>query len=265
MGMIERLVKHLWEYTKNVKMAHPFPKITYFEALSRFGSDKPDLRYPFEILQLSRQGDQVIEALPLSMEACPSTFKTKDFDDEDWLSLEQSLPLNNIKICGSDQLAKLLNVQQGEDFSSPNSVLLVASRSTREHIGSTLLGKVRNHLIKRLEMKGLAQNYRTSEVAFLWVYDFPLLAKATTGGESPLTGQPSRMYESLHHPFTAPIAEDVHLLESDPLAVRGQHYDLVLDGCEIGGGSIRIHSADLQEYILRDIIKVSVGSPCERY
>ena len=95
---------------------------------------------------------------------------------------------------------------------------------------------------------------RGEEDELVWITDFPLLkpkedSEPGQGGESGLA--------STHHPFTSPKMEDIHLLETEPLKVRGEHYDLVINGVELGGGSARIHDAELQKYILKDIIKVS--------
>jgi aspartyl-tRNA synthetase len=93
-----------------------------------------------------------------------------------------------------------------------------------------------------------------SQYNFLWVEGFPLFSPAeSTSG----TSSSSPMLSATHHPFTAPVAEDLHLLHSSPEKVRGQHYDLVLNGVEIGGGSIRIHSPKLQMFVFEQILKVS--------
>lgn len=105
------------------------------------------------------------------------------------------------------------------------------------------MGRLRLKLAQLLQEKELL-TIPVDQHEFLWVYDFPLF----TMGED--------RFEATHHPFTAPNEDDFSLLETDPARVRGHHYDLVLNGTEIGGGSIRIHSAALQEYVLRNIMQV---------
>ena len=110
------------------------------------------------------------------------------------------------------------------------------------------MGKLRLEMANQLEAQGL--KLRSDSFNFLWVCDFPLFLPSDDGG----------VIESAHHPFTAPHPDDVHLLKSDPLKVRGQHYDLVLNGSEIGGGSVRIHQAEMQEYVLKEILKEDVST-----
>lgn len=104
------------------------------------------------------------------------------------------------------------------------------------------MGKLRLEMANRLEDQGL--RLRSDGFNFLWVVDFPLFLPSDDDGS----------IESAHHPFTAPHPRDEHLLKSDPLKVRGQHYDLVLNGSEIGGGSVRIHQSEMQEYVLKEVL-----------
>ena len=104
------------------------------------------------------------------------------------------------------------------------------------------MGRMRIEMADHLETLGV--KIRSQGFNFLWVIDFPLFTPAEEG-----------RVESTHHPFTAPHPDDAHLLLSSPLEVRGLHYDLVLNGSEIGGGSMRIHQADLQQFVLADILK----------
>ncbi|KAF9350870.1 hypothetical protein BGX26_011009 [Mortierella sp. AD094] len=119
--------------------------------------------------------------------------------------------------------------------------------------GQTTLGKVRLELANTLQSKGLLEIPNT-QYNFLWVEGFPLFSPAE---DAPTTETGSRRLTATHHPFTAPVAEDLHLLTSSPEKVRGQHYDLVLNGVEIGGGSIRIHSPKLQSFIFERILQMT--------
>lgn len=259
MAIMEGLVKSLWTTmlgSKNTLESSSFPLMTYTEAIGRYGSDKPDTRYNFEIEDLALESGQVTELLPIGHGPfLKGTFILEDFDNDDWVSLKKEVDLTNVIPIGMPKLAKSLNLTPSSDNSSWSQYIgFIASRNLEDHVGSTTLGRIRTHLMRRLEAKGILERHKLKDNAFLWVYDFPLLARAEK--VSDLTGNPFRQFQSMHHPFTAPVAGDLHLIETEPLKVRGQHYDLVLNGCEIGGGSIRIHSADLQEYILRQVIQL---------
>ncbi|PJF16539.1 Aspartate--tRNA ligase, partial [Paramicrosporidium saccamoebae] len=236
MQTTEETVKKLWKQVLGNELAQSFPRMTYKEALSRFGSDKPDTRYPFLIENLGEKGHFVTEKL---------TIPPIEFGPRIWDSISAMIE-------GKAGIA--IDGRMVEELVQPDSTVeITVTRDTTDHVGSTLLGKVRSFIIRKLEETNQSTRYQKQKLAFLWVYDFPLLARAANDPDS---GLPPRVFESMHHPFTAPVPEDLHLLASSPLQVRGQHYDLVLNGSEIGGGSIRIHSAELQEYILRDIIQL---------
>jgi aspartyl-tRNA synthetase len=137
--------------------------------------------------------------------------------------------------------------------------LFVARRPARADGGSTLLGDLRLRLAQELEHRegGFARSPRPH---FVWITEFPLFTRADGDKAHLARGR----WSSTHHPFTAPMAEDVELLGSrdapasdEQLAqIRGQHYDLVLNGQEVGGGSVRIHGADVQEHVMRNVLRV---------
>jgi aspartyl-tRNA synthetase len=108
-----------------------------------------------------------------------------------------------------------------------------------------ILGRIRLECGELLKKRGKLE-IPSDQFDFLWVVDFPLMTYEEEHGR----------YVASHHPFTSPVPEDSHLLDSDPKRVRGQHYDLVLNGVELGGGSIRIHQADLQKKIFEDVLKI---------
>lgn len=121
--------------------------------------------------------------------------------------------------------------------------------------GSTPIGELRRFLIEKGLEKGIIR--APASWHFLWVTEFPLFTPTSKAGLSAGEGQQSEAgISSTHHPFTAPHEDDFHHFATDPLKVRAQHYDLVLNGVELGGGSRRIHDPELQRYILKDIIKV---------
>jgi aspartyl-tRNA synthetase len=109
----------------------------------------------------------------------------------------------------------------------------------------SILGKVRLECAALLKKRGLL-SIPADVYHFLWVVDFPLMTRDETDGR----------YVATHHPFTAPVPEDVELLNTQPHAVRGQHYDIVLNGMELGGGSIRIHQSEIQKHVFESILKI---------
>lgn len=267
MATMESLVKHLWRATLGVELSDPFPHITYAEALSTYGTDKPDMRHreTLPIRRVASDGDWVEELL--SLDGIP-------LDEQEHRALArlaEDEAMNSIS--GPLAFLSLLNPSASPPpFTSESPVVsLRASRRLSDHVGTTALGRVRGLVLKMLRDRGGSlPDGSVADIgkgwAFVWVTDFPLLARREAALEQNVP-YPSK-YESMHHPFTAPHPEDLEHFAEEPLRVRGQHYDLVLNGCEVGGGSIRIHSAALQEYILRHIIKVwcprhaTVAYPC---
>lgn len=230
MEPVETLVKAIVKEFCGVNITEAFPRLDYDQAINAYGSDKPDIRYAFEIDCVKEEGNEVMEALQL--DAIP----------------EKLRPVNNLPSLSEADISLLQ-----EKY--PNLESVYASRRPKQcHAGSTPLGKIRTALISKIEEGGLQKYYRDDLVpgkGFIWVQNFPLFKPYTDAG------CPSRKFESMHHPFTAPVPEDKHLLETNPLTVRGQHYDLVWNGVEVGGGSLRIHSAELQERIMRGISGMS--------
>jgi aspartyl-tRNA synthetase len=135
-----------------------------------------------------------------------------------------------------DALRQKLAIEEGDLILFAADVWLAACE---------VLGQIRLKCAECLEKLGKLSR-RKETYDFFWVVDFPLLT----------FDKESQRYVSSHHPFTAPLAEDVQLLDSEPLKVRGQHYDLVLNGTELGGGSIRIHQSDIQQKLFTDLLKI---------
>ena len=135
-----------------------------------------------------------------------------------------------------DKLKTELNIENGD------IVFFAASEWEK---ACSILGRVRLEAAELLQLRGLLKLDK-NDFKFLWVIEFPLMLMDEEAGR----------YVSSHHPFTAPVPEDIELLKSDPVKVRGQHYDLVLNGVELGGGSIRIHQPDLQKLIFEEVLKI---------
>jgi aspartyl-tRNA synthetase len=250
-GLLEGLVAHVFRETIGVEISRPFPRLPYDEAMDRYGSDKPDLRFGLEIVDLSsvfsgagfrvfaealEQGG-VVRGLPVPGGA--------DFSRSELGKLEEAVKKGG--------LGGMVWLKVADGIQSPLSkyvseeILREAARQARLNSGDLLLlcagprktvsqalGELRLRIAKE---RGLIPQDRW---AFAWIVDFPLFKLSEEG-----------RIESEHHPFTSPKDEDLPFLESDPLRVRAKCYDLVLNGVELASGSIRIHRRDLQERIFK--------------
>ncbi|XP_071802616.1 aspartate--tRNA ligase, mitochondrial-like [Asterias amurensis] len=262
-SMIEQLLEYAWPQEKP-KLNPPFPRISYSQAMDEYGSDKPDTRFEFKIKDVTgilkgsgssifNSDDEDFTVRAINCKGAMDHLKSKDYehlqseakkrsqhgvlivqvrDDLTWKSpIAKHLP-ETVR----QEMAQSLDVSQGD-------MLLVAAGPNNSTC--QLLGQLRLTVANLLENKGV-QIRDPDAYNFLWVEDFPLfLPSEDRIGE----------LESTHHPFTAPVAQHTPLIYSAPQKVQGQHYDLVLNGAEIGGGSIRIHDAKLQEYVLQEVLK----------
>ncbi|KAK4128627.1 hypothetical protein N657DRAFT_639113 [Parathielavia appendiculata] len=266
----------------------PFPRISYKEAMTRFGIDKPDLRIPFEIRRvdhvLSRSfvsmithlDNPVVEAFkfrpkpveeekqPLAlnlvdelMRALPPALAQNPDGAPVALVVDSSKPLRSLSPLGFEGAGALQSGGAGlEDFADleDGDVLVFQARENKPFQGgSTALGTFRTLVYQSAVSKGLLP--RDLSFHFLWVTNFPMF---TPDNEADPGQGGTAGFSATHHPFTAPLTDDdVELLATDPLKARADHYDLVVNGVELGGGSRRIHVARMQEYIMRDILKMT--------
>jgi aspartyl-tRNA synthetase len=280
MRVIEKLLVTLWKELLGVNLQAPFRKMSYTEAMSKYGVDKPDLRIGHEIIDISHlvPADLVskitpdytskIEAVRLKISSDPK--KTQEFigrflDQAESRSFHDNpqggpgifiyssqRPLSGLQSLGfeaAERIEELLTLQEGD-------LLIVQARKDEPFSGgSTALGR----LVSAVHTSALSQGLATTKsdhFEFLWVNDFPLFTP-TSATTDPGQGGTAGLL-STHHPFTAPkTSDDVDLLLTDPLKVTADHYDIVVNGVELGGGSRRIHSASTQEYVLREILKVT--------
>ena len=249
MGMTEGMMRHIMAAVKGLDPeAIEFPVMEYSEAMLRYGSDKPDVRFGMEIVDLTGQAagcgfkvfaDTVASGgvvRGLNASGCGS-YSRKDIDNLGelaarygakglaWIAVEESGVRSPIAKFLSE--AHLSDIMQALDAKPGDLLLMVAAA---EGVVCSSLGALRLHL-------GRALGLMTDEYKFLWVARFPLLEWNEEDG---------RFYAA-HHPFTAPLAADAHLLKSDPGRARARAYDLVLNGVELGGGSIRIHRREAQQ------------------
>ena len=250
---VERLMQAVFRVVDKDVPA-PFPRLTWDEAMTRYGSDKPDLRFEMPVRDVSEAfrggrfkvfrellaGGGSVRALVVPNAGRQARAQIDNLVDEAlemgakglvWVrrSPEGAVQSSILKAAGEEALARVIEtVEAGRD-----DLILIAGGEGHE--ASVLLGRFRLRLAQR---EGLIDESRTT---LAWVVDFPLLEWSET----------ERRLVSMHHPFTSPRPEDVERLEEDPAAVRARAYDLVLNGAEIGGGSIRIHQADLQARVFR--------------
>ncbi|XP_028832569.1 aspartate--tRNA ligase, mitochondrial isoform X3 [Denticeps clupeoides] len=263
--LVEGLLQYSWPEEKGF-VSPPFPVMTYEEAMRDYGVDKPDTRFEMKLVDISgafhnTQIQFLREALHQpggSIQAICVPQGARHLKGKDLESLRQTA-----KARFNQEVSTVL-VRADGTLKSPLSRLLpdVSRQQLLQMVGAEpgdliLLtagteGRVRPLLGRlRLQCADLLEGHSVkvrdpSAFHFLWVVDFPLFL--------PKEDSPEQL-ESAHHPFTAPVPEDAHLLYSQPHKVRGQHYDLVLNGSEIGGGSIRIHSASEQRHVLDTVLQ----------
>lgn len=248
--MNERLIQKVMKDAKGVDVQLPFQRMSYKEAMARFGSDKPDVRFGLELVQLSEivkdSSFKVFtaavesggEVKAINVKANADKYTRKDIDAlTEFASIYGAKGLAWIKVTEegfTGPIAKFFEGQIVEDImkatdAAPGDLLLfVADQSS---VVAAALGALRSKLGKEL---GLIDE---SIYAFLWITDWPLLEYDEEAGR----------YTAAHHPFTRPFDEDIEKMDTNPSEVRAQAYDIVLNGYELGGGSLRIFERDLQE------------------
>lgn len=252
LNVVEQYVKYLFKRALNIELETPFRRISYQESMERFGSDKADTRFGLELNDLTgvfretrfKVFRSVIEENGyIGALAVPEAFdySRKQLDElTQWVMSMEASGLAHLKFSGENfegGIAKFLEEREKEQLkhrlglSSPALILIVADK--KKAFAQTILGFLRNKLAADL---GLID----PQVHHLhWTLDFPLLEYSAE----------EKKYVAMHHPFTSPKLEDLHLLESDPEKVRARAYDLVYNGNELAGGSIRIHHRELQERV----------------
>lgn len=256
MGMVEEMMTSLVSKVKNEKVSAPFQRMTHKEAMERFGSDKPDTRFGMELMNLTETvanssfkvfkdtaaNSGIINAIKVEGQA--ANYSRKNIDELGefaarygakglaWLKVEgEALKGPIAKFFDEKESQSLLDVCQAKDG---DLLLFVADKTA---VVKDSLGALRVKLGKDL---GLINEQALN---FLWVTEFPLLSY----------DEDENRYVAEHHPFTMPLKEDLEKLESAPGEVRAQAYDLVLNGYELGGGSLRIHQRDIQEKMFKTL------------
>lgn len=253
-GIVERVLARVWQELAGRTLEVPFARMRYDEAMARFGVDAPDLRYGLEFKDISEQVGQC--GFKVFADAVAEGGKVKginlrdagDFSRKDLDDLGEfvkgygakGLAWVKVKEDGSWQspIAKFFSPdEQGAlgkalELRAGDTAVFVADRTWVVHAA---LGNLRKHLARQRKLT------RADDYRFVWVTEFPLFE----------WDEATKRFYAAHHPFTSPKPEDRHKLLSDPGSVRAQAYDIVLNGVEIGGGSIRIHDSELQSEMFR--------------
>ena len=247
LSTFEGLIKHLFKTCRGVEFSNDFPRMTYDEAMERYGSDKPDIRFEMEFVDLNEvakgKGFNVFDAaelvIAINAKGC-AEYTRKQLDAlTDWVKRPQIGAKGLIyckcnedgtykssvdKFFSETDLAEWANAARAEK----GDLLLVLSGDTATVRGQ--MSELRLYMGEQLELRD------PNVFKPLWVLDFPLLE----------WDEETARFHAMHHPFTSPIPEDVEKLFSDPGSVKANAYDLAMNGVELGGGSIRIHDREFQ-------------------
>lgn len=246
----EELLYDLFKEIKNIEIKLPIKRMTYKESMERFGIDKPDLRFGFELKDISEfvkdssfrvfsqtvdsggsvrginvkgHGDSFTRKSISSLEDYVKTYGAKGLA---WIKItDEGISSPIAKFFSKEEIDNILKEMEGE---KGDLLLFVADKKS---VVFDALGNLRNEIAKRLELTN------DEEMELVWITEFPLFE----------FDEEENRYVAKHHPFTHPMDEDIDLLESNPEKVRAKAYDIVINGDEIGGGSIRINNSDLQK------------------
>ena len=254
MGVFEAMMRGLFRKIQEFDMASPIPRLEYHEAMDRFGTDRPDIRFAMELKDLTdiagRSDFRVFKGVieeggvvkAITVKDGAASFSRKVLDELSGLAVEYGAKgLAWVKVNKDGWQSSLSKFFKDEDKTAVNEkmkaapgdlILIVAQEHT---IANEALGKLRVEVARRLDL--IPQD----SYEFVWITRFPLLEYSETEGR----------FEAVHHPFTAPLEEDLALLDDHPERVRSKAYDLVLNGAEIGGGSVRIHNLATQQKVFR--------------
>ncbi|WP_080146398.1 aspartate--tRNA ligase [Marinilactibacillus piezotolerans] len=253
--LMEALLVEIVQVTKGIEIPRPFARISYDEAMNRYGSDKPDTRFEMELIELGditadsdfKVFSSTIEnggmVKGLTVKGAADQYSRKNIDAlGEVAAIYGAKGLAWMKVTNeglSGPIAKFFNdkpiAQELIDRMDAEEGDLLLFVADKPKIVFDALGALRVHLGKELQL------IDESQLAFVWVDEWPLLEYDEEAGR----------YSAAHHPFTMPLEKDLGLLETDPKNVYANAYDIVLNGYEIGGGSIRIHQRELQEKMLK--------------
>ena len=265
--LIEGLLQRIWKVALGTDLTLPFRRVTFEEAMNRYGIDKPDTRFGMELVDFTEEfrasafkvfsgvvaAGGVVRAINAkglagatqgqieTMTEYAKNFGAKGLAyikvERGAMGVEWKSPIVKFfSPAEKDALTRKLGIEEGD---------LILFAADQWLTACEILGKIRLYCAEVLKGQGKLV-IDPNRFDFLWVVDFPLLS---------FDREQNRWYSS-HHPFTAPVTEDIPFLTTDPKKVRGQHYDVVVNGWELGGGSIRIHRPDLQKTVFEQLLQI---------
>ncbi|MBA7715971.1 Aspartate--tRNA ligase [subsurface metagenome] len=259
----ENLIAKIWKQMLNVDVATPIRRMTYKDAIDDYGTDRPDLRFDMKLKDISdiaKQGSFKVFTSAIEKGGIVKGLCTPAGDKYSRSDIEKTLTefagdygakglawcrakKGNSKLTLAGGIAKFFSAEQHQQIikrfgAKPGDLLLFVADT--EKTANKALSPLRCRLAKELKL------YDEGKFEFVWIVGFPLFE----------WNADQKRYDSLHHPFTAPVEEDLAKLETDPANVRSQAYDIVVNGSEVGGGSIRIHNPKLQQKVF-ELLKIS--------
>jgi aspartyl-tRNA synthetase len=263
-NLIEGLLKRIWKTALGMDIPTPFKRLRFEEALNRYGIDKPDTRFGMELVDFTEEFRASTFKVFSGAVAAGGVVKAMNAKGLAGATQGQIETMTEYaKSFGAKGLA-YIKVEKGEwkspivkFFNETEKAALTTKLKIEEGDlilfaadqwlnACEILGKIRLYCADVLKEQGKLV-IPADQFDFLWVVDFPLLS---------FDKEQNRWYSS-HHPFTAPVAEDIPFLKTEPKRVRGQHYDIVVNGVELGGGSIRIHQPDVQKTVFEEVLQIS--------
>ena len=262
-ALIEGLLQRVWKTALNIDIPVPFKRLTFEEALNRYGIDKPDTRFGMELADFTEEfrastfkvfsgavaNGGVVKALNAKGLAGATQGQIETMTD--YAKSFGAKGLAYIKVEGGEWKSPIVKFFNDAEKAALTKKLAIAEgdlilfAADQWLNACEILGKIRLYCADVLKGQGKLV-IPADRFDFLWVIEFPLLG---------FDREQNRWYSS-HHPFTAPVTEDIPLLKTDPKKVRGQHYDVVVNGVELGGGSIRIHQPDVQKTVFEEVLKI---------
>lgn len=249
MDMGEEMLQNVVKDVKHVEIPRPFPRMTYNEAMERYGSDKPDTRFEMELINVSELGEEMDfkvfkdavnndgQVKAIVAKGAADQYTRKDIDAlTEFVNIYGAKGLAWVKVVDdglSGPIARFFettHIEKLQSLTNAESGDLVLFVADKPNVVAQSLGALRLKLARELDL------IDESKLNFLWVTDWPLLEY----------DEDLKRYTAAHHPFTAPKQEDIEKLDSEPENAQANAYDVVLNGYELGGGSIRIHNGELQ-------------------
>lgn len=262
-SLFEGMLKKVWKDVLDHDLPTPFLRMPFVDAMNRYGVDKPDIRFGLELVDFTetfRQSAFKVFQATVASGGAIKAFNAKGLADltqgelkalEDVAKSLGAKGLAFIKVEGGEWKSPIVKFFSEAEKAELTQRLAIADgdivffAAAPWEKACAILGRIRLEAAALLQKRGKL-TLRPDDWRFLWVVDFPLMS----------FDEEQNRYLATHHPFTAPVVEDAELLDTDPKKVRGQHYDVVLNGMELGGGSIRIHQPALQKKVFEDVLKI---------